>query len=304
MRREDESADFVLCRLSKTPTKFAEHSFASAEALLPISTSFGTRSSESYQLNKNSSILRIAQNENVYQYRKKLQTSTMQQALSNAVLILRKQLPDWRHYLLPLMFLKYVSENWLAMRIDYIQQFPAQPGQIARNMEQQRFVLPSVGLANLSGLEKKRAAHRYHRQREGTCLATFQTLFERREDAEIGQIIDCVLLAWEHANPLELRGIFSHLRFHVSQQSEQAELRRKMWAMVLLELARFQLDSEARRTEYCRYWQILLGDLPITEEPLLSSLMTRLLTFSAQPLAPESIADPFCGNGGVITSSH
>lgn len=272
-------------------------SLASVESLRPASTSSCSGPIEYHQLSKGRPILGIAQNENTYQYKK---ASAMLQALNSAALLLRKQLPDWRNYLLPLMFLKYVSENWLAMRIEYIQQFPAQPKQVANNMAQQRFVLPRVGLTGASHLAKTQGNRH---QGKATYLASFQTLLERREDADIGRVIDCVLAAWEQANPIELRGIFSHVRFHVAQASEQAELRRKMWSMVLLELARFEIPSEVARNEYCRYWQMLLDDAPLTEEASLSSLMTRLLHFSSHYTQPSSIADPFCGNGELLQAA-
>lgn len=238
---------------------------------------------------------RMAQNEDSYHVHNKSakNQNLLPRAMANISSLLRSALPAqaWHDYLLPLLFLKWLSDDWLAKRAALAQRFPAQPSLIARHLAAQPLTLPLLKLP--------RVAHEPLAQSE-YCLASFDSLLARSAQAEIGSYIDQILSALENANPSTLHGIFRHLSYHNVRHPHHSTHKHSLWRSVLVELAKFDFSSASARQNFNHEWQQLLqaqhGSFGATQQFFVSQLLQQLW-----PAAPQaSFADPFCGNGQLL----
>ncbi len=238
---------------------------------------------------------RMAQNESDYHVPSKTakNKNLLPRAIANIDKHLRTALPaeTWHAYLMPLLFIKWLSDDWLAKRAALAQRFPAQPSLIARHLAEQALTLPLLQLP--------RVIHEPFGQPE-YCLASFDSLLSRCAQPEIGSYIDQVLSALEQANLSSLQGIFRHLSYHKVHYPHHSAHRHSLWRNVLVELAKFDFSGNDARQSFDDMWQQLLqaqlGPVAASQQFLVGQLLPQLWPAAQQ----ASFADPFCGNGQLL----
>lgn len=209
--------------------------------------------------------------------------------------VLRQHTMDWRDYLAPLLFLKFVTDEWLALRSNCFSQFPAQPERIADSMAQARFALPHVKLPSITMTQIYRCEQRLPE----IGAIGFDSLARRRNDMQIGHLIDLVLGALAKANPQTMGGLFEHLSFNDPVRLGNCVQRQGLWRYVLGELARLDCKHPDTRIKILQIWQQMMQDLPQpfnTPTSCLPELLARLL----RPAPTAQVCDPFCGNGELL----
>ncbi len=241
----------------------------------------------------------LAQEESQYQVKPKRSTQQqLQETFTTVCAMLRLALPaqSWRDYLLPLLLLKCLSDDWLAKRASLTHAHPAQPDAIARGMTQQKLVLPLINLPRLA-----RAPHAVPQE---SCLASFETLHQRRNLVEIGVYIDQVLHALEEANPLLLRGVFAHLSYSNVRHQGGSVQRHSLWHAILSELGRLELGALAAQTAFAEAWHQLLSAQQGASRAAQQAFVSQLLLRLWQPHQQLSFCDPFCGNASFLLQMH
>ncbi len=95
---------------------------------------------------------------------------------------------EYKNYILVMLFLKYVSDVWLDRYEQYRQRYGGDETRIRRCMEREKFVLP-----------------------KGT---DFYSLYEQRNETNLGELIDMALAAIEEANVEKLQSVFRNISFN------------------------------------------------------------------------------------------
>lgn len=95
---------------------------------------------------------------------------------------------QYKDYILVMLFLKYVSDLWQDKRDDYAKRYAGDKERVKRAMARERFVVPPE--------------------------AEFAYLYQRRDAANVGELINIGLEAIEEANKLKLENVFRNIDFN------------------------------------------------------------------------------------------
>ncbi len=95
---------------------------------------------------------------------------------------------QYKDYILTMLFVKYISDVLKEKKEAYTQQYKGDEVRIARPMKHERFKVPEN--------------------------STFDYLYEKRNDAELGGIINVALEEIEDTNRSKLEGVFRNIDFH------------------------------------------------------------------------------------------
>jgi len=95
---------------------------------------------------------------------------------------------EYKNYILVMLFLKYVSDVWLDHYEGYKQQYGDDEKRIRRRMDREKFRLPRG--------------------------ADYYSIYEQRNETNLGEIIDMALAAIEEANVEKLQGVFRNISFN------------------------------------------------------------------------------------------
>jgi len=190
---------------------------------------------------------------------------------------------DYKNYILVTLFLKYISDVIKDHRATYLQEYQGDEARVARRLSRERFLLP-----------------------EG---ADFDSLYAKRNDADIGQQINMALEKIEEANKAKLEGVFREVDFNSEGKLGQTRDRNtrikgllEVFADPKLDLRpstvgdedvignvyeylleRFASDAGKKAGEFYTPGQV-------------SSLLARLL----KPKKGDAICDPTCGSGSLL----
>ena len=190
---------------------------------------------------------------------------------------------DYKNYILVMLFLKYISDVWNDHRGRYLAEFSNDLARVERRLSRERFQLPA------------------------NC--DFQSLYDHRNKADIGQRIDIALAAIEEANKEKLEGVFREVSFNSETKLGQTKDRNARLKHLLEDfndprlnlrpsvvgdedvignvyeylLERFASDAGKKAGEFYTPGQV-------------SELLARLLA----PKKADTICDPACGSGSLL----
>ena len=190
---------------------------------------------------------------------------------------------EYKNYILVMLFLKYVSD----VRLDHIEQYKQRYGEdesrIQRRMAREKFVLPG-------GKE-------------------FYTLYDQRNETNLGEIIDIALAAIEEANVQKLQGVFRNISFNSEAALGQTKQRNARLKNLLQDFADPRLDMRPSRIGDIdvigNAYEYLIGKFAagagkkageFYTPPEVSRLLAKLLA----PQPGERIYDPACGSGSLL----
>ncbi len=109
---------------------------------------------------------------------------------------------EYKNYILVMLFVKYISDAWNDKIEQFEKQFKGDKERIKRRMERERFVIPDVMIKDDNG------------KVIDEFPATFNSLFERRNETNVGELINHVLDEIEEANKAKLEGVFRNIDFN------------------------------------------------------------------------------------------
>ncbi|MFZ2655979.1 MAG: class I SAM-dependent DNA methyltransferase, partial [Victivallales bacterium] len=190
---------------------------------------------------------------------------------------------DYKNYILVMVFLKYISDVWNDHRERYLEEFKGDKSRVERRLSRERFQLPDG--------------------------CDFKSLYEQRNQADIGERIDVALGEIEEANKEKLEGVFREVSFNSENKLGQTRDRNARLKHLLEDfndpridlspsvvgeedvignvyeylLERFASDAGKKAGEFYTPGQV-------------SSLLARLLA----PKKGDTICDPACGSGSLL----
>ncbi len=189
---------------------------------------------------------------------------------------------DYKDYILVMLFVKYISDTWNAHLAEYRKHFGKDETRIRRKLERERFVLPEE-----SG---------------------FYDLYARRNEADIGDLINKALEAIETRNRKKLEGVFRNIDFNSEAKLGRTRDRNRRLKTLLEDFHKPELDlNPARVSEdvigntYIYLIERFASDAGKKAGEFYTPHKVSELT--ARLCAPQSgahICDPACGSGGLL----
>lgn len=189
---------------------------------------------------------------------------------------------DYKDYILVTLFLKYLSDTWKGHVEAYRKRFGSDETRILRRLKRERFVLPED-----SG---------------------FYELYEKRNEANIGELINVALESIEERNRTKLEGVFRNVDFNSEAKLGKTKDRNRRLKMLLEDFNKPELDlSPGRISEdvigntYIYLIERFASDAgkkagEFYTPHKVSELVARLCA----PKPGSRVCDPACGSGGLL----
>ena len=189
---------------------------------------------------------------------------------------------QYKDYILVMLFLKYISDLWNDHADAYRNQYGNDEVRLRRRLERERFILP-----------------------EGS---SFYDLYEKRNEANIGELINVALESIENSNRLKLEGVFRNIDFNSESNLGLVKNRNRRLKNVLEDFAKPALDLRPSRVTgdvigECYIYLIsrFASDAgKKAGEFYTPAAVSRLLAALAAPKAGDTICDPACGSGSLL----
>lgn len=207
---------------------------------------------------------------------------------------------QYKDYILVMLFLKYISDVWQDHYQEYRKQYGDDDARIRRKLERERFVLPMTELKDADTGEV-----------EETFLGDFNSLYERRGAANIGELINIVLDDIEEANKVKLEGVFRNIDFNSEANLGKTKDRNRRLKTLLEDFAKPQLDMRPSRVS-----EDVIGNTYIylierfaadagkkAGEFFTPNKVSALVAKLAGPKPGDRICDPACGSAGLFDRS-
>lgn len=189
---------------------------------------------------------------------------------------------QYKDYILAMLFVKYISDLWNDHVETYRKQFGGDDARIRRRLERERFILP-----------------------EGT---SFYDLYEARNEANIGELINIALEKIEDQNRAKLEGVFRNIDFNSEANLGRPKDRNRRLKNMLEDFAKPALDLRPSRVT-----EDIIGECYIYLISRFASdagkkagefytpvAVSRLLAKLAAPKPGNTICDPACGSGSLL----
>jgi type I restriction enzyme M protein len=189
---------------------------------------------------------------------------------------------QYKDYILVMLFVKYISDVWKDHYGKYREQYGDDDVRIRRKLERERFVLPKG--------------------------ASFYDLYEQRNEANIGELINIALDEIEGANKAKLEGVFRNIDFNSEANLGRTKDRNRRLKMLLDDFNKPQLDMSPSRVS-----EDVIGNTYIylierfasdagkkAGEFYTPKKVSELVAKLAAPKPGNRICDPACGSGGLL----
>ena len=189
---------------------------------------------------------------------------------------------QYKDYILVMLFVKYISDIWNDHYETYRKEYRDDEVRIRRRLQRERFVLP-----------------------EGN---SFYDLYESRNEANIGELINIALEAIETENRLKLEGVFRNIDFNSEANLGKTRDRNRRLKTLLEDFNKPELDMRPSRVPgdvigntYIYLIERFASDAgkkagEFYTPHKVSELVARLCA----PRPGARICDPACGSGGLL----
>ncbi len=198
---------------------------------------------------------------------------------------------QYKDYILVMLFLKYISDLWHDHYEAYRKQHGGDDERIRRKLERERFILPYVELKSPKGAK---------------FLADFNSLHERRNADNIGELINITLEQIEEANRAKLEGVFRNIDFNSEANLGKGKDRNRRLKTLLEDFAKLDLRPSRVSEDVIGNTYIYLIERFASDagkkagEFYTPKQVSRLLARLAAPKAGDRICDPACGSAGLL----
>jgi type I restriction enzyme M protein len=190
---------------------------------------------------------------------------------------------EYKNYILVFLFFKYVSDVWKDRVEQYYLEYKDDEERIRRRLSRERFIIPEGG--------------------------DFETVYRRRHDANIGEVIDAALASVEMANKAKLEGVFRNISFNSEIHLGETKERNRRLKRLIEDFADPLFDLRPSRAGGRNIigpaYQFLIEHFASESgkkggefytPPEVSTLLAKLL----QPKKGARICDPACGSGSLL----
>ena len=205
---------------------------------------------------------------------------------------------NYKDYILVMLFLKYISDLWKDHVASYRKQYGGDEERIRRRLERERFVLPIVELTGEDEKKKVTVVDRFP--------ADFVALHERRNQPNIGELINIALDHIEEANKTKLEGVFRNIDFNSEANLGKAKDRNRRLKNLLEDFAKLDLRPSRVAEDVIGNTYIYLIERFGSDagkkagEFYTPKMVSRLLSALAAPRPGDRICDPSCGSGSLL----
>jgi type I restriction enzyme M protein len=208
---------------------------------------------------------------------------------------------QYKDYILVMLFLKYISDVWQDHYEEYQKQYGNDDTRIRRKLERERFVLPMIKIK-----EKDEDTG------EETVLdefpATYYSLYDRRSESNVGEIINIVLDHIEESNKAKLEGVFRNIDFNSEANLGRTKDRNKRLKTLLEDFNKPQLSMKPSLVSedvigntYIYLIERFASDSGKKAGEFFTPFrVTELVAKLAGPKPGDRICDPACGAGGLL----
>ena len=189
---------------------------------------------------------------------------------------------QYKDYILVMLFLKYISDHWNDHVENYRKQYGGDDARIRRRLERERFILPKG--------------------------SSFYDLYEQRNEANIGELINIALEKIEDTNRAKLEGVFRNIDFNSESNLGRVKDRNRRLKNMLEDFAKPALDLRPSRVT-----EDIIGECYIfliskfasdagkkAGEFYTPAAVSRLLAKLVAPVPGDTICDPVCGSGSLL----
>ncbi|MFH1634712.1 MAG: type I restriction-modification system subunit M [Chloroflexota bacterium] len=190
---------------------------------------------------------------------------------------------EYKNYILVMLFVKYISDFWLDHYEQYKQRYGDDETRLRRRMDHEKFKLPA-----------------------GT---DFYSLYEQRNETNLGEIIDMALAAIEEANVEKLQGVFRNISFNSEAALGQTRQRNARLKNLLTDFHDPRLDMRPSRINGMdiigNAYEYLIGKFAAGAgkkggEFYTPAEVSQLLAKLLDPQPGDRIYDPTCGSGSLL----
>ncbi|MAF28860.1 MAG: type I restriction-modification system subunit M [Croceicoccus sp.] len=204
---------------------------------------------------------------------------------------------QYKNYILALLFLKYISDVWNKHYEEMLEEFrdhPQRDLRIRRRLERERFKLKEIEYRNEKGEVVE------------TFLSSFDSLYERRNRDNVGELINMVLDAIEQANEPKLNGVFRNIDFNSEISLGQTKDRNRRLKNVLEDFAKPSLNlstvsEDAIGEAYIYLIEQFAADAgKKAGEFFTPRKVSEVVAKLAAPRDGALICDPACGSGSLL----
>lgn len=204
---------------------------------------------------------------------------------------------QYKDYILTMLFVKYISDTWKSHYEEYRQQYGDDDARIRRKLKRERFVLPFAELKNHDANVV-----------EDRFLADYYSLYERRNAANIGELINIVLDAIEEANKTKLESVFRNIDFNSEGNLGKTKDRNRRLKTLLedfnkplLDMSPGKVSEDVIGNTYIYLIERFASDSgkkagEFYTPHKISTLVAKL----GRPKQGDRICDPTCGSGGLL----
>jgi type I restriction enzyme M protein len=189
---------------------------------------------------------------------------------------------EYKNYILVMLFLKYISDIWKDHYEEYSKQFKGDETRIRRRLENERFMLPDG--------------------------ASFDDLYERRDEPNLGELINIALERIEEApaNKAKLDGVFRNVDFNsdgnLGRPKERNErLKNLLYDFQNLDLRPSKVSEDVIGNAYIYLIErFASGAGKKAGEFFTPAQVSKLVAKLASPKSGDRICDPACGSGSLL----
>lgn len=188
----------------------------------------------------------------------------------------------YKDYILVMLFLKYITDVWNDHYEAYQKQYGTDKSRIRRKLEREKFVLPK--------------------------RADFYTLYDRRNEANIGELINIALDSIEDKNKSKLDGVFRNIDFNSEANLGNPKERNRRLKMLLEDFNKPALNMRPSRISgdvigntYMYLIERFASDAgKKAGEFYTPHKVSELVAHLCKPERGARICDPACGSGGLL----
>ncbi|WP_085992165.1 type I restriction-modification system subunit M [Oceanobacillus senegalensis] len=187
----------------------------------------------------------------------------------------------YKDYILTMLFIKYLSDTYKAHLEEYTKRYDGDERRIERALSRERFVLDEQ--------------------------STFDYLYSKRNDSEIGEIINKALERIENENTGKLRGVFRNIDFNSESILGKAKERNAILRSLLDDFNNLSLRPSQIGNEDVvgNAYQYMIGQFASDAgkkggEFYTPAEVSELLARLVRPQENDRIYDPTCGSGSLL----
>jgi type I restriction enzyme M protein len=202
---------------------------------------------------------------------------------------------QYKDYILTMLFVKYLSDIHKSKAAEYEEKYKGDKIRIQRALNRERFVIPEIEIQDAGG------------KVEDKFQATFDSLFERRDRSNIGELINILLEHLEDANKGKLHNVFRNIDFNSEANLGQARQRNTRLRNLLEDLVGLDLRPEAvgHMDIIGDVYEYLIARFAATAGKKAGEFYTpaevsETLARLVAPKPGDRICDPACGSGSLL----